>query len=135
MDSAHAGEAGARRAATFQRLDKHRNRIETIRVYDLPDRFRLHPALQLDHLAKAGHGGAPVDLDDPAVGQIALDGVFRTHDLARRAVHHLELLDIAAGVDVAGDPGSLGAPALLVDESARIGELLRRFVDLAQPVE
>jgi len=80
-------------------------------------------------------GGAAIDLDHPALRQVAADAVARTHDLARHAVQHLELVDVAAGVDVARDARGLGAPAVLVDEGAAVGELLRRVLDLAQPAE
>ena len=79
--------------------------------------------------------GAAVDLDQLRPRQVAAHGVLLAHDLARHAVHHLELLDVAAGVDVARDARGLAAAAALVDESAAVGELLGGVVDLAQPAE
>ena len=78
-------------------------------------------------------GGAVLDFHHLAVGQVAAHGVAGAHDLARHAVEHFQPLDVAGAV--AGDARGLAARALLVDESAAVGELLRRVVHLAQPAE
>ena len=79
--------------------------------------------------------GAAVDLHHAAVGQIAAHRVLGAHDLARHTVEHLELLDVAGGVHIAGDARSLAAAVVLVDESAGIRKALRGFVDLLQPAQ
>src|SRR5688572_1184666 len=57
-------------------------------------------------------------LHQAAAGQVAAHGIAGAHDLARHAVHDLELFDVAAGVDQARDARSLAAAGVLVDEGA-----------------
>src|SRR5690349_13039177 len=52
VDRAHAGEAGARRAA-LERLDEHRHRGDAVGIHHLADGLRLELALELHDLAEA----------------------------------------------------------------------------------